>query len=69
MTKKNFTPRDRDSFVLRICREEGQPGWHGWIQHARSRDEAFCRNLDDLLRFIEQRAGRLNGPATKRGLK
>jgi hypothetical protein len=69
MTKKKITPRDRDSFVVRICREEGRPGWHGWVQHARSHDEALFRNVDDLLRFIEQWAGRLNGRATKGGLK
>jgi hypothetical protein len=69
MTKTKITPRDRDSFVIRICREEGQPGWHGWVQHARSHDEAVFCNVDDLLRFIERRAGRLNGGATKKGLK
>jgi hypothetical protein len=67
--KKKVTLRDRDSFVVRICREEGQLGWHGWIQHARSRDETFFRNLDDLLRFIEQRTGGLKGPGTKGGLR
>lgn len=67
--KKKIMPRDSDSFVVRICREEGRLGWHGWVQHARSHDEALFCNVDDLLRFIEQRAGRLNGPAKKGGLK
>ncbi len=58
----------RDSFVVRIWRERGQPGWQGWVQHAGTGESASVRGIDELLAFIEERAGRLAEPDRK-GLK
>jgi len=58
----------RDSFVVRIWREEGRPGWRGWVQHVRSGETALVQSPDELLSFIERRTGKPNGPA-RRGLK
>jgi len=52
----------RDSFVVRIWRERDQPGWQGWVQHAGTGESASVRELEDLLAFIEERAGRLTEP-------
>lgn len=51
--------RYSDSFVVRIWREESVPGWRGWVQHARSGDAAFIRNLEDLVAFFERWTGTL----------
>ena len=58
----------RSTFVVRIWREEGQPEWKGWVQHAGTGEFVSVRNLDEMLTFIERRAGRLADPARK-GLK
>lgn len=58
----------RDSFVVRIWRERGQPGWQGWVQHAATGESASVRRIDELLAFIEERAGRLAEP-NRQGLK
>jgi len=49
----------RHSFVLRIWREEGRPGWKGWVQHAGTGESIFVQSQDELLAFIEQRTGTL----------
>ncbi|MGD8627275.1 MAG: hypothetical protein PVJ34_22255 [Anaerolineae bacterium] len=53
------TNAGRHSFVVRIWREEGHAGWWGWVQHTRSGDAASFQTLDELLAFVEGRAGRL----------
>jgi hypothetical protein len=58
----------RNSYVIRIWREDGKPGWHGWIQHARTGESALVRQVDELLAFIERRTGKLTEPKQK-GLK
>ncbi len=50
------------SFVVRIWRKEGQADWLGWVQHVRTGEEVCVRSLDDLLTFIERRAGLPAGP-------
>ncbi|MBU1748898.1 MAG: hypothetical protein KKA73_14510 [Chloroflexi bacterium] len=57
-----------NSYIIRIWREEGKPGWQGWVQHARTRESAFFQRLDELLAFIERQAGKLVEPSDK-GLK
>ena len=52
----------RDSFVVRIWRQEGQSGWQGWVQHARTGEEACVHSLDELLSFIQRRAGLPSSP-------
>ena len=49
----------RESFVVRIWREPGQPEWKGWVQHVRSGDSAALNNLDELITFIERWSARL----------
>lgn len=58
----------RESFILRIWREEGQPGWRGWVQHVHSGESALFQNLADLLAFVEQRieASTARGSSTLR---
>jgi hypothetical protein len=52
------------SFVVRIWREvAGSADWRGWVQHAGTGEATYVRDLNELLAFIEQRAGRLAGPA------
>lgn len=50
----------RDSFVIRIWREEDQSGWQGWVQHTGTGEAAYVRDTDELLAFIERRAGPLS---------
>ncbi|MBU1747201.1 MAG: hypothetical protein KKA73_05895 [Chloroflexi bacterium] len=53
------------SFVVRIWREEEDtPAWRGWVQHAGTGEETYVRELDELLAFIEHRAGRLAGSSS-----
>jgi hypothetical protein len=56
----------RHSFVLRIWREKGGAGWRGWVQHSRSGESTASQDLNELLAFVECRAGRLNGTRDKR---
>jgi hypothetical protein len=58
----------RDAFIIRIWREEGRPGWRGWVQHAGAGESAVVRNVDELVAFIERWTGELTGPSRK-GLK
>ena len=51
----------RHSFVVRIWREEGRPGWRGWVQHAGSGEATYVRDLEELLAFMESRTGELAG--------
>ncbi|MBN1139899.1 MAG: hypothetical protein JXM73_25225 [Anaerolineae bacterium] len=57
-----------NSYIIRIWREEGKPGWKGWVQHARTGESGFFQRLDELLAFIERHAGKLAEPPPK-GLK
>lgn len=58
-------PRQHDSFVLRIWREQAGAGaeepfaWRGWVQHVYSGEAAYVQDVAALLAFIERRAGRL----------
>ncbi|NOX63096.1 MAG: hypothetical protein GXP42_14315 [Chloroflexi bacterium] len=57
----------RDTFVLRIWREDDEAGhrpWRGWVQHVQSGDECYVNSIHELLRFIEDRAGELGRPTT-----
>ena len=49
----------RHSFIVRIWREEGYAGWRGWVQHTRSGEATVVQDLDELLAFVEHRAGEL----------
>jgi len=53
------------SFVIRIWREGHSTwDWRGWIQHAGTGEETYVRDLNELLAFIERRAGRLAGSSS-----
>ena len=58
----------REAFVIRIWREQGQPEWKGWVQHVRSGESAFLEDVDALSTFFKRWTG---GPAGKqqKGLK
>jgi hypothetical protein len=58
----------RHSFVIRIWHAAGRPGWEGWVQHARSGETASVRSVDELVAFIERRAGNL-APTRRDGLR
>ena len=58
----------RDSFVVRIWREEGRSEWRGWVQHAGTGESVVVRNVDELVAFIERWTGELTGTGRK-GLK
>ena len=58
----------RDAFIVRIWREEGRPGWRGWVQNVRTGDSAPVQSLDELVAFIEGWTGKLTDPGRK-GLK
>ena len=50
------------SFIVRIWRTGDHPSaWRGWVQHAGTGEAAYVRDLNDLLAFIEGRAGPLAG--------
>ena len=55
----------RESFVIRIWRERDCPDWRGWVQHARSGEAVFVKELDELLAFVERRTGKLVGTVEK----
>ena len=67
-TAHNNSPDVRHSFVVRVWREKGIPGWRGWVQHTRSGESAPIQNLESLLAFIERRTGKLTSIVSK-GLK
>jgi hypothetical protein len=53
------------SFVVRIWREgEDTADWRGWVQHAGTGEETYVHDLDELLTFIERRAGQLAGSSS-----
>jgi hypothetical protein len=56
---------ERQSFVVRIWREEGDAGWRGWVQHTRTQKSATVESLKALLDFVERQAGNLTGTAPK----
>jgi hypothetical protein len=58
----------RDTFIVRIWREEGSPGWRGRVQHVHTGDSAPVQSLDELVAFIECRTGKLTRQDRK-GLK
>ena len=47
-------PAQRESFIVRIWREKGQPEWQGWVQHVCSGDSASLRDLQDLMSYLER---------------
>jgi hypothetical protein len=50
----------RHSFVLRIWREEGVPGWRGWLQNVRSGETESVRDIEGLLAFVERWTAKLD---------
>lgn len=49
---------ERHSFVVRLWREQGLP-WRGWVQNARSQEQAYVRSMEELAAFMQdQMAGR-----------
>jgi hypothetical protein len=58
----------RESFVVRIWREPGQPEWRGWVQHVGSGHSTALQSLDELMPFIECWLAR-SAKQGKRGLK
>jgi hypothetical protein len=44
----------RESFIVRIWREEGQPEWKGRVQHVCSGDSAPLQDLQDLVSYLER---------------
>jgi hypothetical protein len=44
----------RESFIVRIWWEKGQPDWTGWVQHVRSGDSASLHDLQDLISYLER---------------
>ncbi len=61
-------PMRTQSFVLRIWRDRGRPGWQGWIQHVRSGESASVSSVGELLAFVQRFAGELEDTAS-RGLR
>jgi hypothetical protein len=61
-------PKCRDTLILQIWRDEGEPDWTGRVQHVGTGESALVRSLDKLLAFVEQRTGKLTDMARK-GLK
>jgi hypothetical protein len=61
-------PAQRESFIVRIWWEKGQPEWKGWVQHVCSGDSAPLQDLQDLMSYLERWTAR---PAReeKRGLR
>ena len=49
---------NRDSFLLRVWREQGLE-WRGWVQHIDSQESAYFKRLADMLAFIQSRTGEL----------
>lgn len=58
----------RDTFIIRIWRDEGKPGWTGRVQHVGTGQTALVQSLDKLLAFIEHQTGKLTDTSHK-GLK
>lgn len=46
----------RDAFIVRVWREEGQTNWQGWVQHVRTGEEVCVRSSGELAAFIESRS-------------
>jgi hypothetical protein len=61
-------PAQRESSVVRIWREEGQPEWKGRVQHVYSGDSASLQDLQDLVIYLEQRTAEWPR-GEKRGLR
>jgi len=55
----------RDSFVVRIWRAEGNPGWRGWVQHVGSGKSGLVQNLSELQAFVERWTGQLDNSSQK----
>lgn len=58
----------QESFIIRIWREEHQPGWRAWIQHTRSGETTVVSTVPELLAFLELRVGDLDA-TPHQGLK
>jgi hypothetical protein len=62
-----MSPLDQaqSSFVVRIWREEAdaaqdRASWRGWVQHTRSGDSVYIRDLEGMLTFMERWIGQLS---------
>ena len=44
----------RESFVVRIWKEQGQQAWKGWVQHIGSGESVFLDDVEDLSTFVER---------------
>ncbi|MFQ5340280.1 MAG: hypothetical protein ACE5F6_01905 [Anaerolineae bacterium] len=48
----------REVFIVRFWREQPSPApWRGQVQHVRSGETAFFRDLQELLDHLERRLG------------
>jgi hypothetical protein len=59
-----------DSFVVRIWWEDQddmRPTWRGWAQHAASGESRYFDQMTDLLAFIDDLAGPLQGKENQGG--
>jgi len=60
------TTVQREVFIVRIWREAGQSAWRGWVKHVHTGEEVCVHSQDELIAFIESRAGRLSDSSTSR---
>jgi hypothetical protein len=44
----------RESFLVRIWQEQGQPAWKGWVQHVGSGESALLDNVEELSTFVKR---------------
>ena len=44
----------RESFLVRIWQEQGQPVWKGWVQHVGSGESALLDNVEELSTFVKR---------------
>jgi hypothetical protein len=58
----------RETFVVRILRDQDQTGWQAWVQHIRSSETILARNFGELLNFLIWKSGGPRDPRRK-GLK
>jgi hypothetical protein len=52
----------RNSFLIRIWREQDQTAWRGWVQHIRTGEATPIRDLEELKEFFERYSGQLSKP-------
>jgi hypothetical protein len=56
---------NRYSFIVRIWRAAGRPGWRGSVQQVSSGQTNAFDSLDELLAFLERQIDRLTDPDQK----